>query len=65
MENPIRQPWRDTLDVLGSKLDLSNSDYMPFDKWLEKVCANTDSENPAKNLAQFFAKDFERMSGVR
>ncbi|KAA6412420.1 MAG: NRPS-like enzyme [Lasallia pustulata] len=63
MENPVRQSWRDTLEVLGARLNLSDADYIPFSKWLEKVCASTDDGNPAKNLAEFFANDFERMSG--
>lgn len=62
VENPIRQSWRDTLEIFASNLMLSDADYMPFNKWLKEVCARESEGNPAKNLAEFFEHDFERMS---
>lgn len=65
LENPVRQSWHDCLSVLASELGMSKDDFLPFDEWLEKVCAVPDhaaSEAPVKPLSEFFEEDFERMS---
>ena len=65
LENPIRQPWHDTLAVLASILDLPNTEIIPFNDWLKKICALGDdltNENPAKKLTEFFERDFKHMA---
>ena len=65
LENPIRQSWRDVLTVLAAQMNIPNADLLPFDNWLEAVCAITDGvtdENPAKKLAEFFKMDFIHMA---
>lgn len=62
VENPIRQSWHDTLDVLATSLRLSESDFLPYDQWLEEVRAEEMKANPGRNLAEFFEHDFIRMS---
>ena len=62
VENPIRQSWRDTLDVFASKLRFPKSSFVSFEQWLKEVCAVDDEGNPSKKLAEFFEQDFERMS---
>ena len=63
VENPIRQSWCDTLEFFASKLELSRSDYLPYDQWLKDVFATDSDHNSVKNLAEFFAQYFKRLSG--
>ena len=65
LENPVRQSWHDALVILALKLNISSDGLIPFDEWLEEVCKakeSTPEENPANKLADFFEKDFQRMS---
>ena len=69
LENPIRRPWHEVLNVFASALGLADADFLPFSTWLETVCRDEDTaheednSNPAKALADFFGEEFERMSG--
>lgn len=65
LENPVRQSWHDVLTDFASQLNLPNTDLLPFDDWLQRVCTaaeDIDSENPAKKLADFFKSDFRHMA---
>jgi hypothetical protein len=60
MENPVRQPWSDLLEVLATELKINS--IIPMSDWVRKVAEVPDSiggENPAKQLLSFFEKDFE------
>ncbi|KAI5814557.1 hypothetical protein BZA77DRAFT_318602 [Pyronema omphalodes] len=61
LENPVRQPWKDVLDILRNKLQLTGK-AIPFDQWWKLVEANDDEQNIAKRLAKFFHEDFHRMA---
>lgn len=65
LENPIRQSWHDALETLAPELGLSNTGFIPFRDWLDKVCAVPDEMGdkvPAKKLEDFFRRDFEHMA---
>jgi hypothetical protein len=65
LENPIRQSWHDALAALASKLCLCDTTQLEFDEWLDMVLNSVDdaSENPARDLADFFRIDFKHMAG--
>jgi hypothetical protein len=63
LENPIRQPWSEVLDILASGLEVDKQHRVPFSKWLEEVKRAPEKGNPAGVLAEFFEQDFEWMSG--
>lgn len=63
VENPVRQSWDDALSTIA--LDLKIAKSLPFETWLDDVCASIDSSNegnPAKKLEDFFRHDFQRMA---
>ena len=65
LENPIRQSWHDALAIIGRELNLSEKDFLPFDEWLDEVCAVSEiraGDNPVKKLSDFFKTNFKRMS---
>ena len=65
IENPIRQSWHDALSVIASKIGVQDTDFLPYDAWIDRICgpmASMTSNNPAANLADFFRTDFQRMS---
>jgi acyl transferase domain-containing protein/thioester reductase-like protein/acyl carrier protein/SAM-dependent methyltransferase len=65
IDNPTRQPWKDTIKVLAELLDVGTTiDVIPFDKWLAKVrsFSNKTGENPASQLVDFLSDNFVRMS---
>ena len=65
LENPIRQSWRDALEIVAPELGLPNIGFTPFTDWLDKVCAVPDEISdsvPAKKLEDFFRKDFQHMA---
>jgi hypothetical protein len=63
LENPIRQPWSEVLDILASELEVDKHHHVPFTKWLEEVKRTPEEGNPAGALAEFFEENFEWMSG--
>jgi thioester reductase-like protein len=65
LENPIRQSWHEVLTTIASELKIAETSFLPYGEWLARVLAVPDDridKNPAKNLAVFFAKDFEHMA---
>jgi hypothetical protein len=67
LENPVRQPWNEVLDILSSELDVAKQhDHHPpsIAEWVQDVKQHSSKENnPAAALADFFEQDFEWMSG--
>lgn len=64
LENPVRQPWNEILDILASELDLVKTHRQPMAEWLEEMRRRpVEDGNPAAALADFFQEDFEWMSG--
>lgn len=64
LENPVRQPWNEVLDILASELDVDKQRRKPMAEWLEEMMRRpVDYGNPAAALADFFQEDFEWMSG--
>ncbi|KAL4792591.1 putative NRPS-like enzyme [Aspergillus venezuelensis] len=66
LENPIRQPWSEVLDILASELDVNKHDLRPMAEWVKEVRQRPigkDNSNPAAAIADFFGQEFEWMSG--
>jgi len=59
LENPVRQSWSDISTILARKLQLKDSDGLPFKDWLMAASAN-NSLPP--ELAEFFGDHFVRMA---
>ncbi|PSR83578.1 hypothetical protein BD289DRAFT_410634 [Coniella lustricola] len=67
LENPVRQPWSEMIEVLGTDLQGINKPAAPFEEWLELVAAagenGADEESvPVKKLADFFRDFFRPMA---
>ncbi|KAL7916733.1 acetyl-CoA synthetase-like protein [Trichoderma velutinum] len=55
VENPVRQPWTQVLDFIGTELGIRQ--FLPFDDWLDKVAATDEKDAdiyPVKKLYEFF-----------
>jgi hypothetical protein len=63
LENPVRQPWNEVLDILASELDVDKHDRRPMAEWLEEMRRRPEDGNPAAAIADFFGESFEWMSG--
>ncbi|KAJ6442762.1 Polyketide synthase [Purpureocillium lavendulum] len=71
VENPIRQPWSDTLAVLADALDIpkDKTGILPLDQWVQRVRDwprrednGPEGANPAYLLVDFLYDNFLRMS---
>lgn len=65
LENPIRQSWHDALTIISRELNLPKNGSLPFDEWLDEVCAASEirpGDNPVQKLSEFFKTNFKRMS---
>ncbi|KFA73892.1 hypothetical protein S40288_00920 [Stachybotrys chartarum IBT 40288] len=67
IENPTRQPWKEMIPMLAEVLSLTDTDInvLPFVDWMSRVrqfIGSAETDNPAKNLADFLEVHFERMS---
>ncbi|KAK3376218.1 hypothetical protein B0T24DRAFT_699496 [Lasiosphaeria ovina] len=62
VDNPVRQPWGDVLDVMREELGVK--EVVPFDAWVRRVRAFPGSmdDNPAARLIDFLDENFVRMS---
>jgi hypothetical protein len=57
IENPIRQPWKDVIYVLGKKLGLSQP--LPLDDWIRRASSRTEKIG---NLEEFFNHEFKKLA---
>ncbi|KAK4174324.1 hypothetical protein QBC36DRAFT_243638 [Triangularia setosa] len=59
LENPIRQPMRDIIAIMGRELDVEPSrldgTLIPFEEWLDRA---TKSGEISASLKDFFTQDF-------
>jgi hypothetical protein len=62
LENPNRQSWPDMILTLRKVLHLSEDSVIAMDDWLALITSVPDADNPAKLLADFFERDFIKMS---
>ncbi|KAI1377954.1 putative polyketide synthase [Hypoxylon crocopeplum] len=65
IDNPIRQPWKETLPVLADALGIPRDRIVPFKEWIQRVRSfpgQAEWDNPAAMLVDFLEQDFERMS---
>lgn len=64
IENPVRQPWPEMIQLLAGELDIPSENIVPYDQWLDKVqsCEASITDNPAKQLMSFWETHFLRMS---
>ncbi|RYP36916.1 hypothetical protein DL767_003164 [Monosporascus sp. MG133] len=64
IDNPVRQPWRDVLQLLAQELGVPLDNIVPFSEWVHRVRQFPGSveDNPALRLLDFLDDNFERMS---
>ncbi|KAI2602598.1 putative polyketide synthase [Hypoxylon sp. NC1633] len=65
IDNPVRQPWKETLPVMADALGIPRDRIIPFKEWLQRVRSfpgKAEWDNPAALLVDFLEQDFERMS---
>ncbi|KAI0414507.1 hypothetical protein F5X98DRAFT_377689 [Xylaria grammica] len=64
IDNPVRQPWRETLSVLADELRVPAENIAPFDEWVRRVrrFPGSAEDNPAVRLVDFLDDNFLRMS---
>lgn len=64
IENPVRQPWPEMIQLLANELDIPRENIIPYNQWLNKIenCDASAADNPAKQLMTFWETHFLRMS---
>ena len=64
IDNPVRQQWRDMIQVFANKLDIPRKNVIPFKQWIERVrnFPGSVEDNPAAKLIEFLDGNFIRMS---
>ncbi|KAI1354706.1 putative polyketide synthase [Xylaria sp. FL0043] len=70
IDNPIRQPWEETLSTLATAMDIPGENVIPLDEWIQRVKEHTrdigarehEGDNPAILLVDFLEDNFVRMS---
>ncbi|KAL6230185.1 hypothetical protein BDW75DRAFT_245050 [Aspergillus navahoensis] len=64
IDNPVRQPWRQMIPVLGESLGIPRDRVVPFGEWVQRVrsFAGSEVDNPAIKLIEFLDGNFLRMS---
>ncbi|KAI1378438.1 hypothetical protein F4677DRAFT_466143 [Hypoxylon crocopeplum] len=68
VDNPVRQPWKETIPILADALDISPQGIIPFQDWVQRVrdhprqVEGPEGENPAILLIDFLDDNFLRMS---
>jgi len=60
IENPVGQPWREMNAILADALNIPN--LIPFEKWVQRVRAAPQRNNPAATLLDFLDSTYIRMS---
>ncbi|KAI0409181.1 hypothetical protein F4802DRAFT_545755 [Xylaria palmicola] len=59
LENPVRQPLRDIFTVMGHEMHLSTPFMIPFEQWLQRVCAAEE----IRSLESFYRDHFHELAG--
>jgi thioester reductase-like protein len=70
IDNPIRQPWQETLAALADAMDIPRHNVIPLEEWVQRVKDHTqemgarehEGDNPAILLIDFLEDNFVRMS---
>ena len=70
VDNPIRQPWQETLSILAAAMDIPRDSVIPLREWIQRVKEHTkdigarehEGDNPAILLIDFLEDNFVRMS---
>lgn len=69
IENPVRQPWAETLAVLADEMGIPSANIIPFPEWVQRVRHwprrednGSQGANPAYLLVDFLDSNFIRMS---
>ena len=65
IDNPVRQPWRDTIRLFAKGLDIPSKNIIPFEEWIRRVRnfpGSVELDNPAAKLIEFLDGNFIRMS---
>ncbi|KAK5633281.1 hypothetical protein RRF57_008995 [Xylaria bambusicola] len=70
IDNPIRQPWEETLSILADAMDIPQDNVIPLQDWIQRVKERTkdigarehEGDNPAILLIDFLEDNFVRMS---
>ncbi|KAI1427790.1 putative polyketide synthase [Xylaria sp. FL1777] len=70
IDNPIRQPWQETLSTLATAIDIRADNVIPLREWIQRVKDHTrdigarehEGDNPAILLVDFLEDNFVRMS---
>ena len=64
IDNPVRQQWRDLIQMFANKLDIPRRNVIPFKQWIERVrnFPGSVEDNPAVKLIEFLDSNFIRMS---
>lgn len=68
LENPMRQPWHDMIELIADYIGISGSRRLEFDEWFPQVRdfvearGTEDDRMVAEMLSDFFEQDFTRMA---
>ncbi|KAI0964716.1 hypothetical protein F4678DRAFT_468269 [Xylaria arbuscula] len=70
IDNPIRQPWQETLSTLASAMDIPWENVIPLREWIRRVMEHTkniearehEGDNPTILLINFLEDNFVGMS---
>jgi hypothetical protein len=64
IDNPVQQPWREMIAILGEALHVPATNFLPFREWLARVRRSplSGEDNPAGKLIDFLDDHFLRMS---
>ncbi|RHZ51788.1 uncharacterized protein CDV56_102428 [Aspergillus thermomutatus] len=69
IENPVRQPWAETLAVLADEMGIPRASIIPFPEWVQRVRDwprrednGSQGANPGYLLVDFLDSNFIRMS---
>jgi acyl transferase domain-containing protein/thioester reductase-like protein/acyl carrier protein/SAM-dependent methyltransferase len=64
IDNPSRQEWRDMISTLARALDITPTNIVPYEQWIDQVRGfkGSPDDNPAVQLIEFFDHYFVPMS---
>lgn len=64
IENPVRQPWREMIQMMAEELGIPRANIVPFADWIGLVRqypGSVEGDNPAGALVDFLERHFVRM----